>query len=63
MRKAGNLFLVSGVEEELLEVMERADLAEAIGRENICPETKRLGESTQQALAAAQAWIERPKSG
>jgi hypothetical protein len=38
-------------------------LAEAIGRENIFPETKRLGESTQQALAAAQAWIERPKSG
>ena len=63
MREAGNLYLISGVEQEFLDTLERANLVEAIGPENIFPETKRLGESTQQALAAAQAWIDRPKSG
>ena len=63
MREAGNLYLISGVEQEFLDTLERANLVEAIGPENIFPATKRLGESTQQALAAAQAWIDRPKSG
>lgn len=43
--------------------MKKAGLVEAMGRENIFPMTKRLGESTQKALAAAQAWIGEPKSG
>ena len=62
MREAGNLVLLSGVEDQMMMALEASELMEAIGAENIFRGTKRLGESTQNALNAAQSWIENRKS-
>lgn len=53
----GKLFL-SGVDPHMLAQLRKTRTTKVIPEENIFPATPELGESTQQALQAAQAWLE-----
>ncbi|MDX1437873.1 MAG: solute carrier family 23 protein [Anaerolineales bacterium] len=63
MRAAGNLLLVSGIHDSVHEVMEKTDMLEVVGPENVFRESTVLGESTNRAVAAGKAWIESEPGG
>lgn len=58
MHAAGNLLLLSDVEDQMMKALETTAVSEVIGADNIFRSTKRLGESTKNALDRARAWIE-----
>jgi SulP family sulfate permease len=61
LRQTGNLLMLSDVEPDLMETLERTEAAEIIGKENIFLAEPGLFASTEKALSAAQAWIEKKK--
>jgi SulP family sulfate permease len=59
LRESGNLFMISDVEPELMETLEKTESVQVIGEENIFLEEPGVFASTEKALSAAQAWIEK----
>jgi SulP family sulfate permease len=59
LRETGNLFMLSDVEPELMETLEKTAGVEIIGKENIFLAESELFASTKKALTAAEAWIKK----
>jgi SulP family sulfate permease len=57
MKEAGNLLMLSGVEQVVYERLKKTDVFELIGAENIFQTQKVIGASVDEALDAAQKWI------
>lgn len=54
----GGQLMLAGVGENVLQQMERTEMFDVIGAENVFPATPRLGESVNNALTAARAWLD-----
>ncbi|MCB0166278.1 MAG: SulP family inorganic anion transporter [Anaerolineae bacterium] len=54
---AGNKLMFSGVEDEFIEILKKAEAVERLGIENIFLAEAQLFASTEKALAAAQTWL------
>jgi SulP family sulfate permease len=57
LQQNGGLLMIAGVSEHVLEQLERTEMFEVIGAENVFPATSRLGEAVNNALTAAHAWL------
>jgi SulP family sulfate permease len=57
LQAGGNKLMLEGLDEGVLEQLERTDLLDLIGQENVFLEQPQFGASLRQALAAAEAWI------
>jgi SulP family sulfate permease len=57
LKAGGNLLMLEGLSEKVLEQLERTDLLDLIGEENVFLGQKQHGASLRQALAAAEAWL------
>jgi SulP family sulfate permease len=53
----GNLLMLTGLNQHVLEQLEKTDLLESIGEENIFPAEARFGASVEQALRRAETWL------
>jgi hypothetical protein len=49
--------MLEGLSEKVLEQLERTDLLDLIGEENVFLGQKQHGASLRQALVAAEAWL------
>ncbi len=59
LRQRGGRLFISGVNDTILEQLEKTGVfEESIPREDIFPATGVLGESTRQAMEAAQRWLD-----
>jgi SulP family sulfate permease len=56
LQRAGNVLLLEGLNERVLEQIVKTDLVDLIGPENVFLEQPQHGASLRQALAAAEAW-------
>ena len=54
----GGQLMLAGVSEGVVSQMERTGLLKLIGRENVFPEQPQWGAAANQALEAAEAWLE-----
>ena len=57
-RAGGSRLLLCGVEPRVMRELEGAGTLGVLGRENVFPATAILGDSTAQARAAAESWLE-----
>jgi SulP family sulfate permease len=57
LQAGGNVLMLEGLSEKVLEQIERTDLLDLIGQENVFLGQPQHGASLRQALAAAQAWL------
>ena len=57
LRETGNLLLVAGVEYHVLELLERTEIINALGKENVFPAHRAMFESMDAAMDHAQSWI------
>jgi len=57
LKAQGNLLMLTGLNKFVLEQLEKTDLLESIGAENIFPAEARFGASVEQALHRADTWI------
>jgi SulP family sulfate permease len=57
LKAQGNLLMLTGLNKIVLEQLEKTDLLESIGAENIFPAEARFGASVEQALHRADTWI------
>jgi len=55
----GNVLMIEGINQEVLEQLERTDLLGLIGKENVFMGQLEFGAALQQALSAAEDWIKR----
>ncbi len=58
LQQNGGLLMIAGVGEHVMEQMERTEMFDVIGAQNVFPATPRLGESVNNALIAARAWLD-----
>jgi len=59
LEATGNKLVVSGVGSEFMQVLEAAEAEKRLGAENIFPAEAQLFASTEKALEAATAWLNR----
>jgi SulP family sulfate permease len=59
LRAGGNLLMLGGLSVAVLEQLERTELLDLIGRENVLLAQPQFGASLKQALALAQRWLAR----
>jgi SulP family sulfate permease len=57
LQAAGNLLMLEGLSEKVLEQLERTELLDLIGKDNVFLGQKQYGVSLRQALAAAEEWL------
>ena len=57
LRETGNLLLVAGVEPHVFELLERTEIINALGKENVFPAHRAMFESMDAAMDHAQSWI------
>ena len=57
LREGGNVLILSGVSEGVMEVLEASRVIENLGRENVFLHNPVIGASTDDALDAAAAWL------
>jgi SulP family sulfate permease len=57
LQAGGNLLMLEGLSEEVLEQLERTELLDLIGEDNVFLGQKLYGASLRQALAAAKDWL------
>ena len=62
LQTSGNLLMLSGVGERVLEQLQDTDVAAVVGEENIFPEQAAIGAAAHEAELAAQAWIEQQQA-
>lgn len=53
----GNLLMLTGLNKHVLEQLEKTDLIELLGKENVFPAEARFGASVEQAIDTAEAWM------
>jgi len=56
LKAQGNLLMLTGLSDHVLEQLEKTDLIELIGEENVFPAEARFGASVDQAIQMAEAW-------
>jgi SulP family sulfate permease len=59
LQAGGNVLMLEGLSEKVLEQIERTDLLDLIGEENVFLGQPQHGASLRQALAAAEVWLAR----
>jgi len=59
LKAQGNLLMLSGLNQHVLEQLEDTDLLDLIGGENVFPAEARFGASIEQALQRAETWKNR----
>jgi SulP family sulfate permease len=57
LQAAGNLFMLSGVNDDLMETLEKVEAVGRLGADTIFRAEPRLFASTEKALSAAEQWI------
>jgi SulP family sulfate permease len=57
LQAGGNVLMLEGLSEKVLEQIERTELLDLIGEENVFLGQPLYGASLRQALAAAEAWL------
>jgi SulP family sulfate permease len=57
LQKNGGKLMLSGVSEHVYEQLEKTEIVELLGEQNIYPESSRLLYSSKQALKAANDWL------
>jgi len=57
LQAGGNLLMLEGVNEKVLDQLEKTDLLDLIGEENVFPAQPQFGAALRQALAAAEEWM------
>jgi SulP family sulfate permease len=62
LKAKGNLLMLTGLNKHVLEQLEKTDLIELIGAENVFPAEPRFGAAVDHAVNAAEAWMNREKS-
>ncbi|MES0361504.1 MAG: hypothetical protein ABUK20_11360, partial [Anaerolineales bacterium] len=54
--------MFSGVSENVYDQLEKTEMIELLGEENVFPDSSKLLYSSEQALKAANAWLESVES-
>jgi SulP family sulfate permease len=57
LQAGGNVLMLAGANEKVLDQLERTDLLDLIGRENVFPAQPQFGAALREALATAEEWI------
>jgi SulP family sulfate permease len=57
LQQQGNLLMLEGLNEHVLEQLQKTDVLDLIGTENVFPVDPHFGVSARQALAAAETWM------
>lgn len=57
LRETGNLLLLAGVAPHVLELLERTEILEALGKENVFPAHRAVLESIDAAMDRGQSWL------
>jgi len=57
LQAGGNVLMLEGLSEQVLEQIDRTDLLDLIGQDNVFLGQPQFGASLRQALAAAEAWL------
>jgi SulP family sulfate permease len=57
LKAQGNRLMLEGISQDVMEQLERTELLDLIGEENIFLGQARFGAALEEALAAAEAWI------
>ena len=57
LRETGNLLLVAGVEPHVFELLERTEIINALGKENVFPAHRAVFDSMEAAMDRAQSWL------
>ncbi|MGB7116154.1 MAG: hypothetical protein WBD56_08410, partial [Anaerolineales bacterium] len=55
--KNGGKLMLSGVDAKIFDQLEKTEMVELLGEENIFPDSSKLLYSSKQALKAANAWL------
>jgi SulP family sulfate permease len=58
LQKNGGKLMFSGVSENVYDQLEKTEMIELLGEENVFPDSSKLLYSSKQALNAANAWLE-----
>jgi SulP family sulfate permease len=58
LQKNGGKLMFSGVSENVYDQLEKTEMIELLGEENVFPDSSKLLYSSKQALKAANAWLE-----
>jgi len=61
LHAGGNLLMLAGVNEEVLNQLEKTDMLDLIGEENVFPAQPQFGAALREALAAADEWLAQGK--
>jgi SulP family sulfate permease len=62
LQKNGGKLMFSGVSVNVYEQLEKTEMIELLGEENVFPDSSKLLYSSKQALKAANAWLESAES-
>jgi SulP family sulfate permease len=57
LQARGNVLMLEGLSEKVLEQIKRTDLLDLLGEENVFLGQPQYGASLRQALAAAETWL------
>jgi hypothetical protein len=57
LQAGGNVLMLEGLSEKVLEQIERTDLLDLIGQDHVFLGQPQFGASLRQALAATEAWL------
>jgi len=61
LQAQGNILMIEGINQQVLEQLERTELLDLIGEENIFLGQPQFGAAMREALAAAEDWMEHNK--
>ena len=61
LQQQGNLFMLEGLNERVLEQLQKTDVLDLIGADNVFLADPRFGVSAHQALSAAESWMKQHK--
>jgi anti-anti-sigma regulatory factor len=61
LRQSGNLLMLAGVEPHVMQELNKAELTDQIGKENIFEARSILEASLHEALEAAEVWLQNQK--
>jgi MFS superfamily sulfate permease-like transporter len=56
LQDQGNLLILSGLEQHVVEQLEQTELIDLIGKDNVFPAQPQFAAASQQALARAEDW-------
>jgi len=59
LQAGGNIIMLAGINQQVLEQLERTDLLDLIGKQNVYLYQAKFGAALREAMADAQEWIEK----